>query len=39
LPTFGSLPVFERLADRLDGYVLRAERLDGELWEFLVKAE
>jgi len=36
LPTFGSLPVFERLADRLDGYVLRAERLDGELWEFLV---
>jgi hypothetical protein len=31
--TFGSLPALERLAEGLDAYALRAERLDGALWE------
>jgi hypothetical protein len=35
-PAFGSLPAFERLAEGLDAYVLRANRLDGDLWEVKV---
>ena len=31
--TFGSMPALERLAEGLDAYALRAERLDGDLWE------
>ena len=32
-PAFGSLQAFEELADEHDAYVLRAERIDGNLWE------
>ena len=35
-PRFGSLPELERLAGRFDAYVIRAARLDGDLWEFVV---
>jgi hypothetical protein len=32
--TFGSVPALERVAaDRFDSYAVRAERLDGDLWE------
>ena len=31
--TFGTLPSLEAHARGMDAYVLRAERLDGELWE------
>jgi hypothetical protein len=30
---FGSFASFERLAEGLDAYVIRASRLDGDLWE------
>ena len=35
MPSFGSLPALERLAEQrgLVAYVLRAQRLDGDLWE------
>jgi hypothetical protein len=33
---FGSLASFERLAEGLDAYVVRANRLDGDLWEVKV---
>jgi hypothetical protein len=33
---FGSLASFERLAEGLDTYVVRANRLDGDLWEVKV---
>jgi hypothetical protein len=32
-PAFGSLASLERLAGGLDAYVIRASRLDGDLWE------
>ena len=32
-PEWGSLPPLERLAGRLESYVIRAERLDAALWE------
>jgi hypothetical protein len=32
-PAFGSLAAFEDLAEGQEAYVLRAERLDGNLWE------
>lgn len=35
-PAFGSLPSLERVAADLDAYVIRAERLDGDLFEFRV---
>jgi hypothetical protein len=35
-PAFGSLASFERLAEGLDAYVIRANRLDGSLWEVQV---
>ena len=33
---FGGLPEFEQLAEDVDAYVLRAVRLDGDLWEVKV---
>lgn len=37
--SFGSVPTLERLAgERFDAYVVRAERLDGPLWEVRVGA-
>jgi hypothetical protein len=36
-PTFGSVPSIERLSDH-DAFVVRAERLDGDLWEVRVTA-
>jgi hypothetical protein len=33
---FGSLPSLEALAEGLDAYVIRADRLDGDLWEVKV---
>ena len=33
---FGSLPSVEALAEGLDAYVIRADRLDGDLWEVRV---
>jgi hypothetical protein len=39
MPSFGSLPALERLgASRHDAYVVRATRLDGDLWEVSVSA-
>jgi hypothetical protein len=35
-PAFGSLASFEDLAQGLDAYVVRASRLDGDLWEVKV---
>jgi hypothetical protein len=35
-PAFGSLASFERLAEGLDAYVIRGNRLDGDLWEVKV---
>ena len=35
-PAFGSLASFEDLAEGLDAYVVRASRLDGDLWEVKV---
>ncbi len=33
-PAFGSVPVFERIGERVgDSYSVRAIRLDGDLWE------
>lgn len=36
-PGFGSLPEFEDLAKDHDAYVLRAERIDGDLWQVEVQ--
>jgi hypothetical protein len=33
---FGSLASFEQLAEELEAYVIRASRLDGDLWEVKV---
>ena len=35
-PSFGSLPSLEALAGGLQAYVIRADRLDGDLWEVKV---
>jgi hypothetical protein len=35
-PAFGSLQAFEELAEGQDAYVLRAERIDGKLWDVKV---
>lgn len=34
--TFGALPTFEALAGGLPSYVIRADRIDGDLWEVKV---
>jgi hypothetical protein len=37
MPSFGSVPALERLGEsRGESYVLRASRLDGELWEIRI---
>ena len=34
--TFGSLPSLEALAEGMAAYVIRADRLDDDLWEIKV---